>query len=95
MAHGCVPVVTALPGIFTHLTDGENSLLIKSVLDEKKVIEEGIGNIQFLLQERQVLEKMSYSCFEYAKNHFSKKPFYQAYAQLLSRPAPSLDWFAL
>ena len=88
MAHGCVPVVTALPGILTHLTDGENSLLIKSVLDEQKVIEEGIGNIQLLLQKKQVLEKMSRSCFEYAKNHFSKKPFYQAYAELLSPASP-------
>jgi len=83
MAHGCVPVVTALPGILTHLQDGENSLLIQSVSDEQKVVEEGIRHIQFLLQQNQVLKKISRTCFDYASRHFSKKPFYQAYAELL------------
>ena len=83
MAHGCVPVVTALPGILTHLQDGENSLLIQSVSDEQKVVEEGIRHIQFLLQQNQVLKKISHTCFDYASRHFGKKPFYQAYAELL------------
>jgi glycosyltransferase involved in cell wall biosynthesis len=83
MAHGCIPVVTALPGIMTHLTDGKNALLIKSVNDENKVVEEGIHHINLLLEKKQVLENMSNTCFEYAKSHFDKKSFYQSYAQLL------------
>ena len=58
MAHGCVPVVTALPGIMTHLINGENSLLINSVNDEYKVVEEGIQCINLLLKEKQVLENI-------------------------------------
>jgi glycosyltransferase involved in cell wall biosynthesis len=84
MAHGCVPVVTALPGIMKHLTDGENSLLIKSVHDDRKLIEEGIQLINLLLEKKQVLEKISNTCYKYAKEHFDKKSFYQAYAELLS-----------
>jgi len=83
MAHGCVPVVTALPGIMTHLTSGENALLIESV-DEEKLIEEGIQMISLLLEKKQVLEKISNTCFNYAKGHFNKKSFYLAYAELLS-----------
>jgi len=83
MAFGCVPVVTALPGMMTHLTDGENSLLIKSVTEEAKVIEEGIRHIHFLLENKGMLEKMSTVCFEYAKRHFDKKSFSQSYAELL------------
>jgi glycosyltransferase involved in cell wall biosynthesis len=84
MAHGCVPVVTALPGIMTHLTNGQNALLIKSVDDEAKVIEEGIQMISLLLEKKQVLEKISNTCYQYAREHFDKKYFYQAYAELLS-----------
>jgi L-malate glycosyltransferase len=84
MAHGCVPVVTALPGIMTHLTNGDNALLITSVDDEKKVIEEGIQMISLLLEKKQVLEKISNTCFNYAKDHFNKKSFYLAYAELLN-----------
>ena len=83
MANGCVPVVTALPGIMTHLIHGGNALLIPSVDDEKKVVEEGIQMISLLLEEKQVLEKISNTCFNYAKDHFNKKSFYLAYAELL------------
>jgi glycosyltransferase involved in cell wall biosynthesis len=83
MAHGCIPVVTALPGIMTHLIDGENSLLIDAVDDENGVIEKGIELINLLLKKRQVLEVISNTCYEYAKKHFDKQIFFQSYAELL------------
>jgi glycosyltransferase involved in cell wall biosynthesis len=83
MAFGCVPVVTALPGMMTHLTDGENALLINSPQDETGVIAEGIRHIQSLFDNKERLEKMSRICFEYAKDHFDRKSFFQSYAELL------------
>jgi L-malate glycosyltransferase len=84
MAHGCVPVVTALPGIMTHLADGINSLLIFNYENENHVIEDGIRKINLLLEKKQVLETISNTCYEYAKFHFNKTSFLQSYADLLT-----------
>lgn len=85
MVRGCVPVVTALEGNKTHLTHGMNALLIEAVTDEAAVIEQGIAQIRSLIDTNTVrLQELSTAAREYAKTHFSKEPFMQAYRKLLS-----------
>lgn len=83
MACGCVPIVTALKGNKAHLTNMENTLLIESIEDEKKVIEEGLKCIEVLLENRQIAKQLSANAYMYAKQHFNKEKFMESYRQLL------------
>ena len=83
MAHGCVPVVTALEGNKSHLENGRNALLIEAVEDEAAVIQLGILQIKTLL-DREWREKLSFSAWQYAGSHFSKTRFIEAYKNLLA-----------
>lgn len=84
MAHGCVPVVTALEGNKMHLTDGENAMLIQAVEDEEKVITLGIERIEVLINNISLLEKISKQAYVYACEHFTKARFDEAYRKLLN-----------
>lgn len=84
MAYGCVPVVTALEGIKTHLKNGQNALLIEAVTDEAVVVQQGIKQIRSLMDASH-LQELSAAAREYAKKHFSKAAFIQAYRKLLER----------
>jgi glycosyltransferase involved in cell wall biosynthesis len=84
MANGCIPIVTALPGNRTHLHHQQNALLIMSVEDEEAVVKEGLQHIQSLLHNAGLKSQLQNSAFNYAKEHFDKKQFTEAYARLLS-----------
>jgi glycosyltransferase involved in cell wall biosynthesis len=84
MANACIPVVTALPGNKTHLTHLQNALLIESVEDETKVVEQGMSNIRLLLRDKELKRMLHENAYEYAKSHFSKPGFITAYSNLLS-----------
>lgn len=76
MAYGCVPVVTALKGNIMHL-NGKNSLLIKEVTDESKVVEQGLENISKLLDDPGLLKQLSLNAYQYAKENFRRDLFLQ------------------
>ncbi|MFI5155194.1 MAG: glycosyltransferase family 4 protein [Chitinophagales bacterium] len=86
MAYGCVPLVTALEGNKTHLTEGRNALLIEEILDEENLIAIAKEKIQFLLNQHSELERLSRNAYDYAKRHFTKTFFYKKYKDLLSLP---------
>ena len=89
MACGCVPVVTALEGNKMHLTHDRNALLIESIEEEDKVAEEAITNIQGLVNYPNELKRLSVAAYEYAREHFTKQPFFEkCRALLLSTPTP-------
>jgi glycosyltransferase involved in cell wall biosynthesis len=84
MAYGCVPVVTALEGNKTHLKNGQNALLIEAVTDEAAVVQQGIEQIRSLIENTSRLQELAAAAREYAKKHFSKDVFMQAYRKLLT-----------
>jgi glycosyltransferase involved in cell wall biosynthesis len=83
MSFGCVPIVTALPGNRIHLKHLSNALLIESVEDENRVVEEGIRNIEMLISQPELLAKLSQNAYEYAQKKFGKQDFLTAYRTLL------------
>ncbi|HTB24800.1 MAG TPA: glycosyltransferase family 4 protein, partial [Puia sp.] len=87
MANGCIPVVTALPGNLMHLKDRYNSLLIHEILDEAKLIQEGIQIIIELTRNRNFCLQLSREAYNYAKQHFSRDEFNAAYRKLLTHNA--------
>lgn len=83
MAHGCVPIVTALPGNRMHLSDSINALLIDAVEDEAEVVRQGIRRIEELAADPALLERLSRSAYAYAAGHFSRREFLDRYRGLL------------
>jgi len=86
MAYGCIPVVTALPGNLTHLSHLKNALLIREIEDEEEVVKEAIMNIKILINDSQLIARLSRHAYEYAKENFRKESFIQRYRELLSTP---------
>jgi glycosyltransferase involved in cell wall biosynthesis len=82
MAHGCIPVVTALPGNLTHLTDGVNCLLIHEIQDEVLVVREAIDKIMELAGNKNRCITLSGNAYQYAKTNFSRTRFNEAYRDL-------------
>jgi glycosyltransferase involved in cell wall biosynthesis len=87
MANGCIPVVTALPGNLMHLKDRFNSMLIHEILDETKLVQEGIQIILVLAGDRNLCIQLSEEAYNYAKQHFNRDEFIKAYRKLLIPPA--------
>lgn len=85
MAHGCVPIVTALEGNKMHLKDHANSLLINAVEDEEKVVKEGIERIEELATNQELLKRLSIDAHAYAMKHFDKRKFLRECRELLLR----------
>lgn len=83
MAHGCVPLVTALEGNKTHLRHLENAYLIDAVEDEEAVVKKGISLIEQILQDPEQRKALAEASYNYATEHFSKIPFLDAYRKLL------------
>jgi glycosyltransferase involved in cell wall biosynthesis len=83
MANGCVPVATALPGNKTHLANKVNALLMETPEEEKKVVQQGIDHINFLLNNPSYLRELSENAYNYAKKSFEKDYFLKRYRELL------------
>jgi len=81
MAHGCIPVVTALEGNRSHLFDNENALLIDNPADEKHVVDKGIRLLTLLYNNLYELERLSAEAYAYAKKHFDRNKFLISYQQ--------------
>lgn len=88
MANGCVPVVTGLPGIRSHLQHMKTAMLIEELKNEHEIIKEGIEQIDVLLENKQLLEELSSNCYHYAREHFNKDTFREAYYAILCAKYP-------
>jgi glycosyltransferase involved in cell wall biosynthesis len=82
MAHGCIPVVTALPGNLTHLTDGVNCLLIHEIQDEDLVVKEAIDKVIELSGNKFRCMELSGNAYQYARINFNRTRFNEAYRDL-------------
>ncbi len=84
MAHGVVPVSTAVGGIPEHLRHGENGWLIGNHDDEELIVESACSLIAQACSDRQRLEAMSQAAYEYAVAHFSSARFCEEYRRILA-----------
>jgi len=85
MAHGIVPVSTAVGGIPFHVKHGVNGLLIKDE-DEAGIVQSLANEIKRLAENRALLQEMSRQAYEHARRHFTPPKFRTAYRQLLLQP---------
>lgn len=83
MSFGCIPIVTALPGNKIHLEHLKNSLLMESPGNEKEVVQQGIDNINQLLNNPQLIRVLSLNAYNYALDNFQKSSFLEKYRALL------------
>jgi L-malate glycosyltransferase len=79
MACGCIPVVTALEGIKSHLTTMQNSILIEEPMKERVVVKHGIAAIDRLIVHPQLRETLANNARIYAVKHFSLEHFTSSY----------------
>ncbi len=83
MAHGCIPLVTALDGNKTHLVNNDNALLITEVADEDKLVAECMTHVRHLAADMEDIARLSANAYQYAKDHFDRTNFLKAYRQFL------------
>ncbi|ABK99037.1 glycosyltransferase family 4 protein [Pelobacter propionicus] len=84
MAHGVVPLSTAVGGIPEHLHHGENGWLIGNHDDQELIVESACSLIAQACSDPQRLETMSQAAHEYAAAHFSSARFCEAYRRILA-----------
>ena len=70
MSHGCIPVVTALPGYLMHLKDRTNCLLIPEIMDETAVVQQGIEKIMELERDKNLCNRVSRRSLSVCKKLF-------------------------
>lgn len=82
MAHGVVPVSTAVGGIPEHLRHGENGLLLIEG-EEEQIVEELVLALRLLCGNRLLLERLSLAAYSYARERFDSRLFCRAYRRIL------------
>jgi glycosyltransferase involved in cell wall biosynthesis len=82
MAHGVVPIATAVDGVPENIFHLQNGLLIENK-DEASVVAQLVQHIQFLCADRDILQQLSTNAFAYAKAHFSEERFCASYRNLI------------
>lgn len=83
MAHGVIPIVTAVGGIPNHVRNSSNGFLIKDEADEDQLVKEFVCRIEQLCHDRDKMNVMSLSAYSHARQHFSGERFCKAYRDLL------------
>ncbi len=81
MACGCIPVVTDLVGNKTHLMHMQNGLLIDNFENEEAVVRNGVANLKLLSSDLALTRLLSGRAYEYAKVHFNRERFLEAYRE--------------
>lgn len=90
MAHGVVPVCTAVGGIPFHVRHENNGLLLEDGAEER-VVEQLVAAIARLAENRGELAELSRAAFDYAVRHFSGAHFCTAYREVILGPEPATD----
>lgn len=85
MAHGVVPVCTAVGGIPSHVRHEINGLLLEDG-PEEQVVDQLAGAIARLAENRRELADLSRSAFDYAQRHFGGANFRAAYREAVFGP---------
>jgi glycosyltransferase involved in cell wall biosynthesis len=83
MAHGSVPMVTAVNAIPEHVHHGENGFLLQQPQDEAGVVAQAISLIENFCVNPALLQPFSLNAYQYAVEHFSASAFHQKMADAL------------
>jgi glycosyltransferase involved in cell wall biosynthesis len=82
MAHGCVPVCTAVGGIPEHITHRENGWLLPAD-DDEVVVNALVQAVQLLSVDRSLLQQLSAAARQYAETRFSGERFCEQYRDVI------------
>ncbi len=83
MAHGVIPVVTAVGEIPERIEHGKNGFLIENIEDEEAVVEQAVDILTTLTKDPELFDRMSRECHNYVSKHFSPEDFRKAYRRVL------------
>lgn len=83
MAHGVVPISTAVGGIPVHVAQGSTGFLVESSQNEEQIVEEMSRVIRNLSERPDLLDTMSRAAYGYARAHFGGDRFCSSYRSLL------------
>lgn len=83
MAHGCVPVCTAVGGIPEHIRHLENGWLLPAG-DEASIVEALVQAVATLANDRRLLERLSTAARQYAEEQFSGERFCEQYQTVIT-----------
>lgn len=86
MARGKVVISTAVDSIPDYISHGENGLLITET-DEEKIVESGVQQIETILKNPGLKQKIGEKSRLYAEQHFSGEVFCQSYRKIFELPA--------
>lgn len=84
MAHGCAILATPVGDIPYHVHNDVNGFLFSNTDNEEAIIREGIAHILQLDKDRRLLQKISESNTDYAKENFDIAKFNASYQKLIS-----------
>jgi glycosyltransferase involved in cell wall biosynthesis len=82
MAHGVIPMATSVGGIPYHIKHGFNGLLLPNG-DEDEIVSTIIEELKTLAADHSVVDRLSRSAHEYARDHFNSARFTERYRQIL------------
>ena len=82
MMNGAVPVSTDVGGISEHVISNENGYLINST-SELDIMNEFEEKLNYLNNNREEMQRLSFNAYQYALSHFSKEHFFKSYSTLL------------
>lgn len=83
MAHGVVPVATAVDGVPEHIQPGYNGLLITNPADEMGVVRQLVEHIHYLSSNRNQLKEMARHAYDYAHENFKEEVFCKKYRAIM------------
>ena len=84
MAHGVVPLTTAVGGIPEQVTDGINGWLIHEIVNEELIVTSMRALIERICAERRPLAIMSRAAHDHAREHFDGKHFCDSWRKVLT-----------
>jgi glycosyltransferase involved in cell wall biosynthesis len=82
MAHGCVPVCTAVGGIPEHIRHQENGWLLPAE-DDDAVVEALLQAVKVLAADRSLLQRLSTAARLYAQEQFGGERFCEEYRRVI------------
>jgi glycosyltransferase involved in cell wall biosynthesis len=86
MSYGCAIVATAVGDLPVHVRNELNGFVTTEIMDEKKVVDEMVEQLQTLSSNRTLLKEIYSNNVAYAKANFDIEMFNKKYQQLLNTP---------
>ena len=81
MIHGVIPICTDVGGIHEHIVHMKNGILIQNT-DEVNLIESFENQFTYLIENKDVIERLSQEALNYSVRNFSIDKFNLSYKNL-------------